>query len=119
MTASSSTNVAVVRGTVRGPAVHRTLPSGVVVAQFDVATTVDGATGVVAVPVAWTDPAPDASIVADGAAVVVVGTVRRRFFRVGGVTQSRTELAADAVIPVRRRAQVAAALERAAAQLTR
>lgn len=116
-TTTTSTNVAVVRGTVRGPAAHRTLPSGAVVAQFDVATTVDGSSGVVSVPVAWADPSPDASIIAEGAAVVVVGSVRRRFFRVGGVTQSRTELTADAVIPARRRAQVAAALQGVAAQL--
>ena len=30
--------------------------------------------------------------------VVVVGTVRRRFFRAGGATQSRTEVLADKVV---------------------
>jgi single-strand DNA-binding protein len=112
----TSTNVAVVRGTVRAPAAHRTLPSGSVVAQFDVSTTVDGTAGAVGVPVSWSDPDP--AIIVEGASVVVVGSVRRRFFRVGGVTQSRTELVADAVIPARRRAQVATALQGVTSRLT-
>ena len=33
--------------------------------------------------------------------VVVVGRVRRRFFHAGGATQSRTEVVADKVLPVR------------------
>jgi single-strand DNA-binding protein len=35
---------------------------------------------------------------AAGDEVVVVGTVRRRFFRAGGATQSRTEVLADKVV---------------------
>ena len=31
----------------------------------------------------------------------MVGRVRRRFFRAGGVTQSRTEVVADEVVPTR------------------
>jgi hypothetical protein len=111
-------NVAVVRGAVRGEPVHRTLPSGALVVQFDVVTTADDSAGLVAVPVAWSDPAPrDAAVVVDGARLVVVGVVRRRFFRVAGATQSRTELVAGSVIPERRRAQVAATLGDVAARL--
>ena len=47
----------------------------------------------------------------DGNELVVVGTVQRRFFRVGGATQSRTEVVAESVIPARRRKQVDAALD--------
>jgi single-strand DNA-binding protein len=43
--------------------------------------------------------------------VVVTGRVRRRFFRAGGYTQSRTEVVADAVVPTRRRKRVDAVLE--------
>jgi hypothetical protein len=34
--------------------------------------------------------------------VVVIGSVRRRFFRADGGTRSRTEVVADRVIPARR-----------------
>jgi hypothetical protein len=47
--------------------------------------------------------------------------VRRRFFRAGSVTQSRTEVLADRIIPARRAAAVrtalAAAVERLASGL--
>jgi single-strand DNA-binding protein len=118
------TNVVVVRGPVRGTPTSRELPSGSTVLQFDVATVVDdpGAptgrttTTTVSVPVSWTDPG-DAAVVVEGAELVVTGTVRRRFFRVGGATQSRTEIVADAVIPTRRRKQVADALTALAGRL--
>jgi single-strand DNA-binding protein len=109
------TNVVVLRGTVRGTPTSRELPSGSSVLQFDMATAVAdpgapvGRSTTVSVPVAWTDPS-DAAAVVEGSELVVTGTVRRRFFRVGGATQSRTEVVADAVIPVRRRKQVADAL---------
>jgi hypothetical protein len=68
-----------------------------------------------AVPVAWADPRPsDLARVGEGIDIVVIGTVRRRFFRVAGATQSRTEVVADAVIPARRRKQVDAVLRTAA-----
>ena len=46
---------------------------------------------------------------------MVVGRVRRRFFRVGGATQSRTEVAADVVVPTRQAKRAGAALAQAAA----
>ncbi|MGE0796473.1 MAG: hypothetical protein AB7O29_14165, partial [Acidimicrobiia bacterium] len=53
-----------------------------------------------------------------GEDVVVAGRVRRRFFRAGGVIQSRTEVVADQVVAARQRARaaklVAAAVERLA-----
>jgi single-strand DNA-binding protein len=36
-----------------------------------------------------------------GDEIVVVGRVRRRFFRSGGATQSRTEVVVDALVPAR------------------
>jgi hypothetical protein len=106
---SIPTNLVVLRGSVANAPALRDLPSGNVVAQFDLITAVhvDGRVATSAVPVAWTDPSPsDLARVGEGVDIVVVGTVRRRFFRVAGATQSRTEVVADAVIPTRRRRQV-------------
>lgn len=111
---SFATNLVVLRGGVANAPSLRDLPSGSVVAQFDLITAVhvDGRVGSSAVPVAWTDPSPsDLARVGAGVDIVVVGTVRRRFFRVAGATQSRTEVVADAVIPARRRKQVDAMLQ--------
>ena len=47
---------------------------------------------------AWADASPRRR-------VVVVGRVRRRFFRAGGATASRTEVVADRVVPARQRAR--------------
>lgn len=115
---TGATNVVVLRGAVRGERTERALPSGSTVVQFDVATplVVDGRLHTTSVPVAWSDPT-GAEFVVAGVEVVVTGTVRRRFFRVGGATQSRTEVVADAVIPVRRRARVARALEALAGRI--
>ena len=113
-------NLAVIRGTVPNEPTARDLPAGGVVVQFDVTTRVltDGRETNVSVPVAWMDPtATQLAVVAPGTELVVVGTVRRRFFRVGGATQSRTEVVADAVIPTRRSKGVAAVLRDAAERL--
>ena len=49
----------------------------------------------------------------EGAEVVVVGRVRRRFFRAGGATASRTEVVADRMISVRSGARCRELLGRA------
>ena len=48
---------------------------------------------------------------------MVRGSVRRRFFRAGGTTQSRTEVVADEVVAITRRRQVTKLLATAAEQL--
>ena len=113
-------NLAVIRGSVPNDPQPRDLRSGGVVVQFDVATRVEsgGREVKVSVPVAWHDPtSTQLGALVAGVDVVVVGTVRRRFFRVGGSTQSRTEVVASAVVPARRRKQVDAALRGAAERL--
>jgi single-strand DNA-binding protein len=60
--------------------------------------------------VAWFDPPASAATFAAGDDVVVVGRVRRRFFRAGGATASRTEVVADRVVPARAKARVRSAL---------
>ena len=110
-------NIAVLLGSVRAEPTARELPGGGVVVQFDVVTTTeaDGRRLSMSVPVAWNDPtAAQLGVLAGGSEVLVVGTVRRRFFRVGGVTQSRTEVVADAVVPTRQRKRVDTALRVAA-----
>ena len=49
--------------------------------------------------------------------MVVVGRVRRRFYRAGGSTQSRTEVVAEAVVNARHGKRAAAAMERARIRL--
>ncbi|HUV18560.1 MAG TPA: single-stranded DNA-binding protein [Ilumatobacteraceae bacterium] len=110
-------NIAVIRGSVRAEPTIRELPGGGVVAQFDVVATSEsgGRQLTVSVPIAWNDPTTSQlGVLAGGSSVLVVGTVRRRFFRVGGVTQSRTEVVADAVVPMRQHKRVGTALRAAA-----
>jgi len=47
----------------------------------------------------------------------VVGLVRRRFYRAGGATVSRTDVLADTVTPTRQRKRAASALAVALAAL--
>jgi single-strand DNA-binding protein len=97
-------NLVVLRGSLSRPPEARDLRSGDVLVAYEV--TVPGRAGVPAtsVPVVWFAP-PGGAAAADLDAdteVVVIGSVRRRFFRAGGATQSRTEVVADRVIPARR-----------------
>jgi single-strand DNA-binding protein len=110
-TTSSETtsNLALLRGVVAGELISRELPSGSTVVQFDVSTTIVAGekAAKASVPVSWLDPPSKAlESISQGLDVVVVGTVRRRFFRAGGSTQSRTEVVVDAVVPARRTKQV-------------
>ena len=109
-------NVVVAVGRLTRPAELRVLPSGdrLVTMELTVARDEGRAESV---PVSWfAAPARAADLDVDEE-VVVVGRVRRRFFRAGGVTQSRTEVVADAVVPARQRKRATAALERARDQL--
>jgi single-strand DNA-binding protein len=109
-------NVVVVRGALsRAPEV-RELPSGGVVVNYEV--TVRPADGPAeGVPVVRYDEA--SSPFDAGAEVVVIGRVRRRFFRAGGATQSRTEVVAEQVLPVTQRRRIKSALARATVAVDR
>ena len=126
---SYTSNLVVLCGQVTSRPITRELPGGALVVSFDVTTRDTGtrpggaSRPAVSVPVAWHDPAGASLRVIDdasqsGAVVVVVGTVRRRFFRSGGLTQSRTEVVADRVVPATRRKTVHSLLAAAAAALT-
>ena len=111
----SENNLVVLRGTLVSEPRVRELPSGSVVVQFDVTTRDDG--GAQSVPVAWFEPAARGVPGTPGDQLLVIGSVRRRFFRAGGVTQSRTEVVADTVVAARHAKRARAALERARAGL--
>ncbi|MCU1394616.1 MAG: hypothetical protein JWM34_3044 [Ilumatobacteraceae bacterium] len=82
-------NVVAVSGRLSSAPVVRELQSGSVLMSFELTTKVDDTS--VSVPLVWFDP-PDGVSVDAGDEVAAVGTVRRRFYRAGGVTQSRTEV---------------------------
>jgi len=106
-------NVVLLRGVVERAPEVRQLADGTELAVLDVRTEV--ASGRATAPVAWVtngQPLPEV-----GTEVVVTGHVRRRFFRAGGSTQSRTEVVADAVVPARSRARVRRAVDDAVAQV--
>jgi single-strand DNA-binding protein len=105
-------NMVVVEGLLTRPAQDRELPSGSRLLTLEV--TVRPTEGPAeTLPVAWFDAPAWASSLDQGTPVVVVGRVRRRFFRAGGATQSRTEVVAERVVRVtdtkRARATLAAA----------
>lgn len=112
---TEAVNVVLMLGTlVRDPEI-RALPSGDVLASFDLTTRAEDEPTASA-PVVWFEP-PEAAraTLSAGEAVVVVGWVRRRFFRSGGATQSRTEVVARRVVPVRQAKRAQAAVDQAIA----
>ena len=110
-------NIVVLQGKLTRAPEERTLPSGDRLVTYEVTTRLaDGEAA--SAPVAWADPPAAALDLDEGDEVAVVGYIRRRFFRVGGVTQSRTEVVAREVVPRRRRAQVGRALAKAIDQLS-
>ena len=108
-------NVVVLSGSLSRPPEARSLPSGDRLVAYEVTSRLaDGP----ALTVPVTCSASGAPVELEvGDEVVVTGVVRRRYFRAGGVTQSRTEVVADAVIPARHAARARRAVERAAATL--
>jgi len=110
------TNVSVLAGTLIRPPELLELPSGTTLLGFDLRLRGgDGPTE--SVPVAWSDPPAAAAAWSAGDEVVVLGRVRRRFFRAGGATQSRTEVVATEVVLARQRARAARLVDRALALL--
>lgn len=109
-------NVAVLRGRLSRPATSRLLPSGDRLATFEV-TVEQAGLRAETVPVVWFDAPASVAGLDVGEPVVAVGRVRRRFFRVGERTESRTEVVADRVVPVRQVDRAQRAIERALAAL--
>jgi single-strand DNA-binding protein len=104
-------NLAIVRGTVSSPPEVRVLPSDTKLVQLQVTTRLPEET--LSMPVSVWNPAAWVEEVESGDEIVVVGRVRRRFFRAGGATASRVELEADFVAKASDRRRVRAAVRRA------
>lgn len=102
-------NLALVRGLIRRTPEFRVLPSGDELLSFDL-TVRDGDLPAETVPVVWHNPSTSAAKFTEGDDVVVVGRVRRRFFRVAGSTASRTEVHADKVLSSRATARIRTAV---------
>lgn len=79
--------------------------------SFDVSTA--SHSGSHRVEVSWHGALPDPGWT-EGTRVVVAGQVRRRFYRSGGLTQSRTEVLAASLVEVTGRRSAAVALRQAA-----
>ncbi len=112
------TNLSLVVGDLSRPPELRELPSGDHLLALEV--TVSPPAGArESVPVVWPAAPVAASVWQPGDRLLVVGRVRRRFFRAGGVTQSRTEVVATSVTPTRRAATVRRAVRAAIAEVER
>jgi single-strand DNA-binding protein len=110
-------NLVVVAGVLARPARDVELPSGSRLLSLEV--TVRRREGPAEpVPVAWFDAPAWATALDQGTDVVVLGRVRRRFFRAGGTTQSRPEVVAERVVRGGARTRVRALLDEAAAALS-
>lgn len=100
-------NIVILKGVLSRAPESRELPSGDRLAAFEV-TIREPDQPTASVPVVWFAPPERALRIAAGSEVVVAGRVRRRFFRTGGGTGSRTEVVAWQVLPASQRARVAA-----------
>lgn len=111
-------NVTVLCGALSSDPVWRTLPSGSVVVSLEVTTESEFETRST-VPVSVVDPTRVRELerLSAGHGVVVVGETRRRFYRAGGATGSRTEVRARLVIPAGRRDRVTKAIDEVASVL--
>lgn len=98
-------NVVVLRGRLSRPPEHRDLPSGDSLVAYEVTVERTGERAE-SVPVVCFGAGAAARDLEPDTEVVVVGRVRRRFYRAGGSTQSRTEVVADGVVPARQAKRV-------------
>ena len=105
-------NVVIIQGRLSRPAEERVLPSGDRLVQLEL-TIARSSEKAESAPVVWFDAPASARELDVDEEVVVVGRVRRRFFRTAGGTQSRTEVVAEQVVLRRHTKKVAAALARA------
>jgi single-strand DNA-binding protein len=88
-------NLAVVRGPLSSAPDVRTLPSGAEVANLAVRTPVDGTS--TSVPITLWNPPAWITDLDEGDELLVLGAVRRRFYRAGHATGSRVDVEASFV----------------------
>lgn len=111
-----SMNIVVIEGSLSRPPAERELPSGDRLVAYEVTVRSAGQPAE-SVPVVWLEAPGSAADLAAGEVVVVVGRVRRRFFRTPAGTASRTEVVAESVIPQRHRKRARAAVAAAQARV--
>lgn len=104
-------NVVVIDGVLARPAQQLELPSGSRLVNLEVTVRREDGPAE-SVPVTWMDAPAWASSLDAGTEVAVLGRVRRRFFRAGGSTQSRTEVVASRVARASAPAKAAAVVDR-------
>lgn len=98
-------NLVVLWGVLARPASLVELPSGSLLVALELTVRREGARAE-PVPISWFDAPAWATVLDAGAELVVLGRVRRRFFRASGATQSRTEVLASRVVRGSSRARV-------------
>jgi single-strand DNA-binding protein len=103
VTIPSGTNLTLLVGTLSRPPEPRTLPSGDTVLGLELTVRAEGSPAE-SVPLAWLGAPARALGWTVGEELLVAGRTRRRFFRAGGATQSRTEVVVTAAVPTRRAA---------------
>jgi single-strand DNA-binding protein len=103
-------NLVIVIGHLAKESQVRQLPSGLSLASFDLLVPRSADQASETVPVALFDTPESTPGFRSGQELVVVGRVRRRFFRVSGATQSRTEVVADQVLAVAQKDDVRSTL---------
>lgn len=109
-------NLVLLLGRLSRPGEVRLLPSGDRLLQLELTVPREGERAET-VPVVWYDPPARVAALDVDDLVVVMGRVRRRYFRARGSTQSRTEVVADQVVPARQARRVSTLLEKARATL--
>jgi single-strand DNA-binding protein len=109
-------NLVTLEGQLARPAQQRVLPSGTLMVNMELTVRRDHERAET-VPLSWPDPPAWASTLDAEASVVVVGRVRRRFFKAGGATQSRTEVVVTAMVPASSIKRARAALAKASAEI--
>jgi single-strand DNA-binding protein len=106
----AGSNLVVLRGLIRRDPEFRVLASGDELMSLDLTVRSDDGPAE-SVPVVWPNPAAAAVKFVEGDDVVVVGRIRRRFFRAGGSTATRTEVHADKILSARSGVRIRTALE--------
>ena len=109
-------NIVVLQGTLSKEPLERTLPSGANVMSWDVATETEA--GRRTVPVQWDEPSKRVCAYSEGDEVIVLGEIRRRFYRAGGSTSASTEVLGAEVAKPSQKATVARMLDRAISVLS-
>jgi single-strand DNA-binding protein len=112
------TNLVILAGRITTDPLTNELPSGSVIYSWSLNIST-GEAAATSVPVVAIDPRVSIRSRGAGDEVVLIGEVKRRFFRSGGATQSRTEVVAAQLVSARAAKGVSAAVDSARTALDR